>query len=663
MSVTLPYDAAPWPAVVISFREEWGDAWEALPYVSQFEAGVELVRVQRNALPEPDRAVFIYRYGRLDQQQQLPPILPSRAFVKIEIDGVICFIGTIEATRDQRFPGSSITEGDREYHCDGALTMLRRWRLDRHQDYVAGTVCVLNPGYNIDGLADFANADPGSLGYQAHAYPGSQFAASFWTDAATVEHALAANDRAASDPDVTLAGNLSALTASREWPINEGESVADHILRVLDRRRGVGVSFFAYASGVPVLRVQAEQSQDIVFGSATITGSDTDASSVEVDLRDDYRLGPDARQRFEVAAHDDQLYDAVEGLGERIQVLTTLDRITARPSTSGLADRWTSAQQTAYEALTNQGEATPDTDPVFCQFGVQVDVATVIGGDGTTAGSTAGALDYRCTDAGAVIARPGADADTPPATCRIMEDIPLLGGWDYSGASPVRTGYDEAEQVRSPVRLFEIDGAEWYDIALDPVTVQVERVGRDLRLNVGGTARFAERYEDFAMLAAVELPHRLRLRQYRTGFTAINAERIKRLYFPGLELHVAHVGAVYGIDDTGAPLRFSGATQASPYVLRSDLEALRDAVARAASVYLRERKTASWQLRACGLNGGWLDGDNVTTLWPQLGQVVTLLAAGGQFEIIDTPITLVHYDHQEGITTWATGWSDRDWTR
>jgi hypothetical protein len=679
--IQLPFDPPDYAQARIYVREDWRKPWRLLPPLTPAKNGFELSRVRRAALPSPDEAVFFQRYGEIDEKLYTPIEVQDQCFVLINLigeDGTTetnAFVGRLVAVRESRMPGAHRQIGQLEYHCNGAIEILKGWRLDRHQSYELAALCKENPGYNFDGLKDRINTDPTDLGYDAHTYPGSDNATHYWTDEQVIAHALKANDKPASDPNISLAGTLDALQAWGKWEVTEGDNVAELAGAVLARTRGVGVAFFRM-TGSPwntiQLVVQAQQLDDITVESVVLPGAETEATAVDVDLEGDQRLGEQAQQTFEVSDIQDQYYDAVEVLGERIQVLALLTR---DPSGSeyGLADRWTTDQATAYDALGGDAEATPDLAGVYKAYGLPVS-SVPVSGDGNTA-SLSGRCDYRCSDLGLVIdpIQAGLVSDTPASIVNILPDLPLYTGYDYSGASPSISADAALAQVeRMPIRLFSWEPNVWDDLTAPDQTTRrtIKLVGPDIfveGLSQQGL-RFGEEEEKIAFLVGLEMPHRLRYKVYREGMSEITARRTKRIFIAGAHLWLAHQGSAWGIDDAGEPRRFTGVSQIAPYELRDDVAEVRKVAAMAAQWYLKKRKTCSWTLKGCGLSNGWFAaGENgevgTLTAWPQLGAVVRNLDAGGKRDTIDTPITFIEYDHARGETSWSTGWGDRDWTR
>jgi hypothetical protein len=673
--ITRPLEPSSWAVAKIFTSPGGGLPYAELPTtLGPRNSGAELLNISRVAFPEADTAVFRFRYGSFVNAADIvtqPLQLPARSYVKIFLDDVCCFIGWIVATRDLVPPGASSPIGEQEYHCRGAADFLRIWRLDRHLSYELAAICRENPGYNTAGMKNRSDATGliSPQDYSAHAYPGSVNATDFWLDYEVVQHALSANDRDEHAPPISFGGYFGQLDKWQEWETSEGDTVSALLERILSRARGVGVSFFDYSGESIVLNTYPAVADAITSPAISGAVSWQDEAetgpfntTVTVDLQGDHFLGQDATSRFDISEIDDQYFDAVEVLGERIQVLVALE------TGDKLQAKWGATQETAYAALASPADAPPSLDAVYQTYGLDINntPASDDGGDG----SRTRRADYRTDDNGDLVdpIDIGAVSDTPAATVNILPDLPLLAGYDYSGASPALVAADTQQRLKIQLFYRESDTSEvWIPLAAESGNrPNVTLDGPDLRIELPGATRFGELYPEGTVLAllALEMPHRLRIK--RVGRSP--ARNVKRIFVPGAHMHIAAPGSFYSVVN-GALQRFFTATPTTPYKIRDDFFTLEYAAAIASRWYLQRRRTASWSLYCCGLNSGAYladeNGEASTTLtpWPKLGYVVLNILAGGITHAIDTPITRIDYDHIAGRTTWQTGWADRDWSR
>ena len=660
MSVFLPYDPASWPSAKIYAQNSWGHSWKELPSITGGKAGTTLLRVRRATLPEPDEAVFRFRYGQIDGVEYAKLILTPRSFIRVDIDEKTVFVGFLVAQRTSALPGSSIQAGEVEFHASGILSLLETWKLDRHQCAGLGAIADENPGYNIGGRKDRADDGMG-LGYYAHDEAGGTYANAYWTDSDAIKHALLCNDAPLIDPVISFSDLSGALSSSQEWQVTDGETVAEFLKRVLNRQRGIGVAFFEFsAEGQNItLTVLPSVMDSISYNGVTAYGAGNTGTHCSVDLIGDHRLGPNGPASFEISEIQDQGYDAVEVLGERIQVMVSLR------SGEHLDAKWTEDLQTMYDLgppddeTNNEWQST--TAPVFQHYGLTVSSGCIA--DSYSSG-LGGRFDYACGALGEVKQSPN---QTPTYLCSILPDLPILAGYSYiTGEGEPETPGDHP---RTPIRVWSYAGGNWTRLNADAETsLNISVKNNTLAITGISGARFGEIYADVLVTLCVELPHRLRMLVTKSGRTFNGRMRKRRVYVSGLSLHLSHHGAVYGSDENGVLYTFDG-SQTSPFVLRNDSNEMKVAAAAAKRWYLQERRTASWSLHACGLNDGWFSADPETGeqdeghAWPQLGHVVQSLAAGGETKTIDTPITFIEYNHTTGITSWSTGWSDRDWIR
>ena len=62
----------------------------------------------------------------------------------------------------------------------------------------------------------------------------------------------------------------------------------------------------------------------------------------------------------------------------------------------------------------------------------------------------------------------------------------------------------------------------------------------------------------------------------------------------------------------------------------------------------------TWSLKDCGLRSNFATQTGTVT-YPALGRIVSTVAVSPTAKVpLDTPVTSIHYDHNEGITTWRT---------
>ncbi len=96
--------------------------------------------------------------------------------------------------------------------------------------------------------------------------------------------------------------------------------------------------------------------------------------------------------------------------------------------------------------------------------------------------------------------------------------------------------------------------------------------------------------------------------------------------------------------------------------VRDDRDSLAQLHALAWAWYGAERRTATFQLRDCGLLPSFVQQDTTAVTYPQLGDLIGTLTAGGTAWTLNTPVTGVIFDAQDNTTTWLTDWSDLDFS-
>jgi hypothetical protein len=169
------------------------------------------------------------------------------------------------------------------------------------------------------------------------------------------------------------------------------------------------------------------------------------------------------------------------------------------------------------------------------------------------------------------------------------------------------------------------------------------------------------------------MPHRVRLRTVRTNASGqeVPVRRTQRIHLPGYHLWLTHSGTIWDLDRADGNLTdgfaakrgCAGASGPTPGILRDDRDRLARLHALSVQWYLVPRQSLTVALRCCGLLPSFQSIIDVRTptsttsrTYPQLGQVISTVIAGGQQQAINTPVTQVAYDHVQQMTTWTTDW-------
>lgn len=647
--------------------------------------------------------------------------------------------GQVEEQRDQEWPGAGYPAGVRSYYCVDGFFRAKRWMLDCHSACENGTFFIQvdgHPGYNVgrDGRVlgnksstSFSSVPDSSLGqspsllqlaqlgdnaYALHTHQGSSSASSF-TVLSALESALRER-RPFGQPVFSFNGTTALLGDAIAMPVQEGDSAWDLVARHCRRERGRGLVWVDWntdaadpdAPLVVFLSVQPQTYDDITWtnpvGSSTVIPGAANttlgrlSTAIDVDLQGDHRLVADD---FQIGQPNLQRADAVETVGEKIQVLATLAYVDKSGGTSvSLASRWTAARATEFALLEPEQRKDEAWQPLWCLHGLPLDW---YGYAGNGNGVGIFGCDARCDDDGFFTVS-SSNPITSPLLVQIMPDLPIYEGYDYSVQPPVRkignSGVlDEASAParRAPFALIRAASDRYlFAHELDEgrgMTLHVR--GRDLLLFSTKDQEVGERvasdtsddslnatYDlaDIAFTVGLELPHRVRRRTVRTvNGSQVAVNRTVRVRLPDLHLWVASSGAIWdldatGIDEDGMPGKrgVAGASNATLGLIRDDRAALSRLHAMACAWYLGDRRTATWSMRACGFLPDFAvdttdSADNPTTGlvdFPQIGQVVHEMQAGGQTRTLDTPITSMAYDHTTGITTWQTDWPELDVT-
>jgi hypothetical protein len=585
------------------------------------------------------------------------------------------------------------------------------------------THCFGHPGYNysisgyyrrlfgnkgsstVDPFGDFGtgSAPENIAGYQTHAQTGA-IDSSIWKDLDVVLHALHSS-RAKGEPIFTIAnsGNLNSNPFC--WPVRDGEKCWDLLCRVLARQRGLGVSFLDWDDDltgdptsikniIPKITVNPQNYNDIFYktpssgpAGPTVTIVGASSSAINVDLIGDQRFVDDSLQ---LTINDSTGLDYLETYGEPIECLVTLT------GTDGtLEKRWTDADELAFKALTTfYNRQSSRWRQVFQRWSLPKNWDFKVGdGDG---GSKTTCYFYT-TDVGAIAAKTYTDgvASTSTLSLKIGCDIPIYEGYNY--LADAKSRYDKVDDYLCPPRCPPLillrnaankyaNGAEDIGLGMQvddfgvyvqygPDAAQGTRYFSGPGGNVGGSGY---KSDDLVISIGLTFGHRVRMASSNSGFNETTAGRKLYLYLPGVHLWLAHPSAIwehnkFTATDQNAPAKrnAAGGAGAVPGIIRDDRDALAVAHAMAWSWYGTRRTSGKWALRDCGLlpDFGILSGDNAAAparkAYPKIGLVVNEMYASGHVSggtpiLLRTPITRIHYDHVQGVTTWFTDWQDLD---
>ena len=751
MSTNIPLEPTRWERFRVLYRPTWGagasgvsgGGWaeQIMQQPAPESSGFILLGYSRALLPQLGTATLLFRYGQFGQRvigadaeamtnqmqggQWDPETsltgVPDLAGYEILIQAAEAFPdgnpqsesdpvwqlvwwGTCEYQTDEGWGAASIPAGQRTYHCIDALHRLKRWPLDQH-GFVGDGVTIApakgNPGYNVsretsrlqgnrDSTAATFTTKSGGTALM-HSLPA---AGTTWTDLQVINNVLAIA-RPPGQPLWALTGATDLFGGTSSWPVQEGDTAWDMLVRIVDRGRGRGAVRCEFSQSTPtgpvtpILKAYAQLydsvSVDEPSGSeVTFAGAAANGTAVEVDLIGDHRH---VAGSLELGQAEQYQVDYLETQGEPIEVLVTLSY-----QDSTLEIGWKASQEAAFRALDPKNR-TEDKWADVLQFHRLIRGFTGSVGNGN--GGTATHCDYRCDDDGAVVL-PTAN-DTSPAMIQVLDDTPLFLGYDYT-STPARYDGDAAtafagDPARKPPRYFirtdsekflefkELTEGFSFHLHPDGFHIVASRDSEGSRYFNAGTAgnlNSAHHYNKIVVTCALRLPHRVRM---STG-NIDTAKRKKTITHDGLHLWMAHQGAIWDLDSSAraagsgsAPKRAASPSTEPAGILRDDRNALARLHALAVAWYgplydlLGQQNTepirrgASWSLRCCGDIASSAARDGGGVVYPDVGKVVSYLRANGQRIRLMTPVSSFVYNNIDGTTTWTTDWQDLDFRR
>lgn len=748
-------------------------------------SGYELIDVHPRALPDVGTASFRFVYGRFAGMQINQPadwrlhevriqLAPRRDVDPAPTDWVTVFWGHIQASEDRVLPGSKTPMGCRVYHCVDGLARTLHWPMDRY-GFVGDvlnspiTEAYGHPGYNYqmsaEGpvLGNRATDEAGApitylhngMPVQCHCWQGAFSAVTVsaaqktWTEREAINNAFAAA-RPSGEPLFQLTGDgASNFDIASPMPVTPGEPLMGFLSRRARRQRGQGAIYLAFEdqgdhgtnSALKVWLDCCPATKDgriyaFPGGAAVITGASA-AGKVWpiVDLTGDIRADDSGFELSDAAMH---MVDVVETLGEPIEVAVTLSYQDQAGGTSGtdrtladiydpakqysLAPRWTTDERDAFEAASFTERIRTFWDFVYQSHGLPRSWGGEVG-DGFN--GTKCHADYRCGGDGKVIVPPSGNVGST-ASCQVelLGYVPFFEGYDYSGASAVRTSNapQYGQPNRRPCALYlRASGDQAQDRWFLPFgelpatmtdkfyTSQVAEWQPTISVQADGFMLMSQAYTDrglriiadtiresalgdnalgaiydasrIAITLGLRLPHRVRMATKRQAdgsqaYVAgeiIDARRRKIVEVPNLHLWLAHPGCIWDLDQSDIhadhgwkPMRAAcGATTAAPGVLRDDRPRLAFYHALAAEWYLNERRRAKWSLNCCGIIADVIDqtsGEETVETFPKVGNLIDQIDASGALRTVGTAVTAIDYDHQAQRTTWQTDFFDLEFS-
>jgi len=721
--------------------------------------GYVFERCSRGALPFVGEAEFYYDYGQFDDTTVgLSAASVNRAKAGTEWDPSedslalqdlqgyevriqeadragtnwrTVWWGQVQHQSDEGWPAAGIPAGRRHYHCVDGLQRTQYWVIDRHgykaQHFDSATVRSYSNvrgamGYNVGlggeqrdsrlaknrGSGNWTNDAGVSVVF--HATPGSANA-NLWSDREAAEHALAVV-KPVGEPLFLFSGYTDPLVnSSCAWEVKEGETVWSVLTRICRRERARGLAFVDWDddSGDPTgpltvkISITPQLPGDVSFNDPesgttyTVAGATTSGTTATVDLIGDHCT---VASRFRLGDPYQYRFDYLESYGEYIEVLATLAYIDGRTGSSGTYDGialvrgWNNSEQNTFKAdSTANRQQAGKYRPVYQLHRIRPDW-TGIAGDGN--GGTLEHIDYRCSNNGSILVPlTNALPDTPGDAVKVLSDLPLYEGYDYSTSTPVRWG--GGSEYTNPARrkLFGLvrkssDRYLEFDQTDGSVYISVDENGGIMVTHSGddgaGTRMFSDttssglapsgathyNYSDLVLVVGLRLPHRVRL---ASGDP--NGKKRGRLVHPDHHLWLAPAGSIWDVNTAtgsssagyGVRRRACSGNVSDPGLLRDDRLALAGLHALAWAWYGpgTVRRSAEWSIRDCGLRGTYeaVTGTSIsstdtpeTKTYPTLGKLITTITANGQEHTINTPVTRIAYDNTTGTTSWSTEWAE-----
>lgn len=611
------------------------------------------------------------------------------------------FWGTCEYQTEVAWGAATLPGGERQYTIVDAFHRTKRWLLDRHGFvHTGGSIAPAagHPGYNYSRLAASVlagNRDPnegvwepttdGGVYAIKHTLPG---AGTVWTDEQVINDACVIG-RPSGQPHWILNGAVSLFGSASPWPVQPGMSLYELVTTISQRSRGRGAILPDWeeesSTGVLTcyLRVFAQLYDTVQYydpvaeAQRTLNGASANETAIDIDLIGDHRYVDGS-----LVLGDAEQYqvDYLESIGEPIEVMGTLEH------SATLEPGWAESEKTAFDALDPENRIDERWKPVYCLHRLKRGFKMLLG-DGN--GGDAASADYRCTDRGVIETVGGRAGDSAPTMLELLDDVPFFEGYEIAGGVARRADLQTAPAFngtagrRGPGLYFRTDDDLYKRIEQTDLGFQLHVLPDGLLLTISSDAKSGERrvgdtsvanlnslydYDQLVCTVGFRLPHPVR---FATGDPL--AARRKLIQHPNLFLLLVAPNAIWDLDgpseDAGSyPAKRSGG--AAPVIVRDDRAtlALRHALSVAWYGPLPDllgnntviHRSASFALKCGGDIPGASDYDGGSAVYPELGYVVRQLSACGQRFTLNTPVSAIAYNADDGVMTCTTDWQDLD---
>jgi hypothetical protein len=532
-----------------------------------------------------------------------------------------------------------------------------------------------------------------------------------WTDMDVVRHALTSS-RAVGEPLISVSMEGGLFDGTYSWPVSPSETCWDVIRRICNRGRGRGACFMNYqdnmdGSVTPILVANRPNLEDIYYYSQGTTDklqmltshkidkAVSGVDAVDVDINNDHRVTDDG---FRFDNRESAVSDCVVVQGEPIQVLTNLSFNDGGPS---LVKAWSNADETAFETIdikNTRWATSARWRHVYRRF--RIDPYAML----DTYANNPQTINFRTDQFGNVVRVEGGEGGSSAMTVRVLPDLPIYEGWRYDIVPPDRWdgGSDYLPPARMPpvviYKTKDTGTTTWFPLTQYGFSIQSDDFGvlichsaedvSGFRFLISNPASkwFASLrkagvpitaadtssgivLDNLKVIAGVELGARVSISKSLTGTYLTNGRRMT-MTVNGVHLWLGAPGMIWDMDLLNAAqsgytpgLTFPSGVIAN--LIRDDRAELSFIAALAYEYYGKVHNPSTWTLRDCGLLTSFSTLEGATIAYPTLGQIVGNVTFAGPQNLettvaINTPITSIHYDHEQGTTTWRTDYVSYD---
>lgn len=638
--------------------------------------GLMCPQITRGLAPTLDQATLQYRFGTIDGVY-VPRLVLAGKFVLIDVPGISEFLYGIALSEqyvrgpqeDNGLGAQRIKRGDQSFQVAGLEWYLTRQTINHsiiYPDIRIDRALGFNTGFG-DGR-DVAYADRGNKDTRGLAFAVDKDHAEIWTADEIVAYLLAEHgpkDKDGIDEPATYVlatGAASYLTGFAPILRCEGNSVWQALNQVISPQRGLTWwTQYDGTSDVEVFVSSTAVTSVSLPGGGTLPAADTQPSIDDVDPR---QMG------VSVARRNDRRFDRVVVRGARRRSVFTISH-----AAGTMAKSWLDAEETAYKAAAADADPAVNDrfrqanryEPVYQFFHVPTDW------DGEISTGVKACPAF-VQGSGSIVG----GEKLHLASMRLLNELPIRVGWDYADATAptVRDPTNIRSEFQRPFAMIDIGDDDWrfaHEINTNSETSSADKL-------TGYTYRPLAGTPGFQLSPSGGMPHALGLNHFDPEVDAVSQhdpecdyETIQCTvcaewdaycegYWPVALADSKPLQTLYVTID-GDRARFDWLAEGTVY----DIQAGAQAIVTTGGALRDDRSLCADLARLAyewhGVERAELQIELATIEAPaRVGDLITTIGTGEAQETINSVVSQVTYDLENGRMNLIAGFSELDFS-